>query len=163
MIFLPPQVDCNMEFFPRYVQKPRAMYTFLCDQDTPRRHFEQHARLHSDVSAQVDYWLEQRCPLAYLGCPFSVVRMRPNQPDGAMLAYIPSMANFTVRYPQPEGQGKSPRVGLNDLPYEILLRISRFLDGISLISLSKVSNGPSNLSHTFLIFPKSTKILAAVS
>lgn len=87
-----------MEFFPRYVQKPMAMYTFLCDQDIPRRAFASHARLHSDVVGQVDYWLEQRCPLAYLGCPFSAIRLRPNCRPDASLAYLPATNTFTVRY-----------------------------------------------------------------
>ncbi|VDK43562.1 unnamed protein product [Taenia asiatica] len=91
------QVDCQMEFFPRYVQKPPAMYTFLCAQDIPRRAYARHTLLHSEAVVQVDYWLEQRCPLAYLGCPFSVVRLRPNSP-AAHLAYMPTVNAFTVRY-----------------------------------------------------------------
>lgn len=91
------QVDCQMEFFPRYVQKPPAMYTFLCDQDIPRRSYACHTLLHSEAVVQVDYWLEQRCPLAYLGCPFSVVRLRPNS-AAANLAYMPTINAFTVRY-----------------------------------------------------------------
>ncbi|KAM7542434.1 hypothetical protein Aperf_G00000019570 [Anoplocephala perfoliata] len=93
------QVDCQMEFFPRYVQKPAAMYTFLCDQDVPRAAYARHMLLHSEAVVQADYWLEQRCPLAYLGCPFSVVRLRPNDNSPpARLAYIPNLNAFTVCY-----------------------------------------------------------------
>lgn len=88
-----------MEFFPRYVQKPAAMYTFLCDQDVPRAAYARHTLLHSEAVVQADYWLEQRCPLAYLGCPFSVVRLRPNDNSPpARLAYIPNLNAFTVCY-----------------------------------------------------------------
>ncbi|VUZ56621.1 unnamed protein product [Hymenolepis diminuta] len=93
------QVDCQMEFFPRYVQKPAAMYTFLCDQDVPRAAYARHTLLHSEAIVQADYWLEQRCPLAYLGCPFSVVRLRPNGTSPpSRLAYIPTLNAFTVCY-----------------------------------------------------------------
>ncbi|VDM23089.1 unnamed protein product [Hydatigera taeniaeformis] len=66
-------------------------------QDIPRRAYARHTLLHSEAVVQVDYWLEQRCPLAYLGCPFSVVRLRPNSP-AANLAYMPTVNAFTVRY-----------------------------------------------------------------
>ncbi|VDN98221.1 unnamed protein product [Rodentolepis nana] len=88
-----------MEFFPRYVQKPAAMYTFLCNQDIPRAAYARHTLLHSEAIVQADYWLEQRCPLAYLGCPFSVVRLRPNSTSPpARLAYMPTLNAFTVCY-----------------------------------------------------------------
>uniref|UniRef100_A0A0X3P6J5 F-box only protein 40 n=2 Tax=Schistocephalus solidus TaxID=70667 RepID=A0A0X3P6J5_SCHSO len=140
------QVDCQVQFVPRYVQKPLAMYTFLCDLDVPRRSFGYHCRLHCDALAQADYWLEQRCPLAYLGCPFSIVRLRPNLPD-AVLVYMPAFASFSIRYPEQSVPEVSPtasnagssKVNFNDLPTEILLQISHYLDEISLIILSKVS------------------------
>nr|CDS30000.1 F box only protein 30 [Hymenolepis microstoma]CUU99927.1 F box only protein 30 [Hymenolepis microstoma] len=96
-----------MEFFPRYVQKPAAMYTFLCDQDVPRAAYARHTLLHSEAIVQADYWLEQRCPLAYLGCPFSVVRLRPNNTSPpARLAYMPILNAFTVCY--------TPSVSINE-------------------------------------------------
>lgn len=105
-----------MEFFPRYVQKPAAMYTFLCDQDIPRAAYAQHTLLHSEAVVQADYWLEQRCPLAYLGCPFSVVRLRPNsipiahsQRKPARLAYMPTLNTFTVCYTAEEAITKSTK------------------------------------------------------
>lgn len=103
------KVDCQMEFFPRYVQKPPAMYTFLCDQDIPRRAYSRHTLLHSEAVVQVDYWLEQRCPLAYLGCPFSVVRLRPNSPT-AHLAYMPTINAFTVRYTSADASDSSTTI-----------------------------------------------------
>ncbi|VDM01040.1 unnamed protein product, partial [Schistocephalus solidus] len=121
-------VDCQVQFVPRYVQKPLAMYTFLCDLDVPRRSFGYHCRLHCDALAQADYWLEQRCPLAYLGCPFSIVRLRPNLPDASVPDVSPTASN-----------AGSSKVNFNDLPTEILLQISHYLDEISLIILSKVS------------------------
>lgn len=75
------------------------MYTFLCDQDVPRAAYARHTLLHSEAIVQADYWLEQRCPLAYLGCPFSVVRLRPNGTSPpSRLAYIPTLNAFTVCY-----------------------------------------------------------------
>ncbi|BHF75920.1 hypothetical protein SprV_0501901800 [Sparganum proliferum] len=153
------QVDCQVQFVPRYVQKPLAMYTFLCDLDVPRRSFGYHCRLHCDALAQADYWLEQRCPLAYLGCPFSVVRLRPNLPD-SVLVYMPAFASFSIRYPDQSDQSALevppavPNAGskpnFNDLPTEVLLHISRYLDEISLIILSKVSERLANLCLSLL-------------
>ncbi len=142
-------MDCQVEFFPRYVQKPTAMYTFLCNEDIPRRCFETHSLLHSEALVQADYWLEQRCPLAYLGCPFSVVRLRPNgdtagtsQPVG-QLAYSAAVNTFTVRYDSHCAGGgttglKASGVGgcddirnrLERLPRELLQRIISFLDEV---------------------------------
>ncbi|VDD81618.1 unnamed protein product [Mesocestoides corti] len=143
------QVDCQMEFFPRYVQKPPAMYTFLCDQDIPRRAYGHHTLLHSEALVQVDYWLEQRCPLAYLGCPFSVVRLRPNT-QSAYLAYIPTVNVFTVRYTDEHNPQTVRRLNnsnsedfscsrLDQLPRELLQKIINMLDEVSLMSLSQVS------------------------
>ena len=124
-----------MEFFPRYVQKPPAMYTFLCDQDIPRYAHARHSLLHSEAVVQVDYWLEQRCPLAYLGCPFSVVRLRPNS-SAACLAYMPTVNAFTVRYttvdstPPTASSSGDAICRLEQLPLEVLKRIISMLDEV---------------------------------
>ena len=133
-----------MAFFPRYVQKPPAMYTFLCDQDIPRHAYARHSLLHSEAVVQVDYWLEQRCPLAYLGCPFSVVRLRPNT-STACLAYMPTVNAFTVRYTTAStgtsaaspivnstSSNGPPLCHLERLPLEILKRILSMLDEVRL-------------------------------
>lgn len=148
-----------MDLFPRYVQKPSAMYTFLCDQDVRRCDFEGHSRLHSDALVQVDYWLEQRCPLAYLGCPFSAVRLRPNKLD-ANLTYLPALANFSVRYQTEDSRQVTvsgprcavlwPHFWIDDLPAEVVLYLFCFLDDLSLINLSRVSKRLATLCNMIL-------------
>ena len=58
-------LDLSIECIPRYQNKPKSMYTFVCAQDFRRDQYADHYRnWHSDIHGGLDGWLEQRCPLA---------------------------------------------------------------------------------------------------
>ena len=40
--------------------------------------------IHQEIHPGLGGLLEQRCPLAYMGCPFSITRMTPGQPDSTL-------------------------------------------------------------------------------
>ncbi|XP_076471822.1 F-box only protein 30-like isoform X2 [Babylonia areolata] len=75
-------VSMSVECIARCQPKPRNTYTFVCAQDVRRDEFAGHFHaVHDRIQSDLSGWMEQRCPLAYLGCPFSFRRFRPNLPN----------------------------------------------------------------------------------
>ena len=71
-------VGLGVECIARYQPKLPNTYTFLCAQHVRRDQFSQHFQsVHTRIHCHLNGWLEQRCPLAYLGCPFSFQRLKP--------------------------------------------------------------------------------------
>ncbi|XP_005106658.1 F-box only protein 30 [Aplysia californica] len=75
-------VNIGHECINKYVPKPASMYSFICAQDFRRDEYPWHFKnVHQEIHQGFCGWLEQRCPLAYLGCNFSFHRMAPAQPN----------------------------------------------------------------------------------
>ncbi|KAJ8299084.1 hypothetical protein KUTeg_023144 [Tegillarca granosa] len=72
-------VSLNIECISKYQPKPFKMYTFLCAQNFRRDEYAWHTKnVHHDIQCGLNGWLQQRCPLAYQGCNFSVQKFYPN-------------------------------------------------------------------------------------
>ncbi|KAF7258603.1 hypothetical protein EG68_03854 [Paragonimus skrjabini miyazakii] len=126
----------------------------ICGKVIPRAYHDAHCRWHSDVLRQIDGSIELRCPLYKLGCNFVAVRLRPNDPNCRLL-YNPMLNRFAIGLAadgisacRPDishgdvvlPQSTAPAaVGLNDMPTEIVVYLSRFLDDTALVCLSQVS------------------------
>ncbi|GFN87723.1 Zinc finger protein 76 [Plakobranchus ocellatus] len=75
-------VNIGFECINKYVQKSPSMYTFICAQNFRRDQYRWHFKnVHQEIHQGMHGWLEQRCPLAYLGCTFSFMRLEPAQPN----------------------------------------------------------------------------------
>ncbi|XP_071100521.1 F-box only protein 30-like [Haliotis cracherodii] len=73
-------VDINIDCITKYQPKPAEMFTFLCAQEFRRDEYAWHFKnVHNDIQSCLNGWMEQRCPLAYLGCTFSFRRFQPSK------------------------------------------------------------------------------------
>ncbi|XP_046581681.1 F-box only protein 30-like [Haliotis rubra] len=73
-------VDINIDCITKYQPKPPEMFTFLCAQEFRRDEYAWHFKnVHNDIQSCLNGWMEQRCPLAYLGCTFSFRRFQPSK------------------------------------------------------------------------------------
>ena len=90
-------LDLNLESITRYQAKPRSMYTFLCAQEFRRDEYCSHVKhIHEEIHAGLSGWLEQRCPLAHYGCPYSIRQRYPGQ-KGADVIYNTALESFGIR------------------------------------------------------------------
>lgn len=124
-----------------------------CGHIVHRSHFAQHYLLHSDVQAQLDGWIELRCPLTYLGCTFAAVRLRPNG-ERNKLIYNPRSATFATRVETQRDQDHEPLLKAFDwikMPPELLFYLSLYLDDYTLFSLSKVSKRLNEVCRKILL------------
>ncbi|CAH8522535.1 unnamed protein product [Heterobilharzia americana] len=144
------QIDktLNSEF----VDSPLSSYMcdhpgYVCGRTVQRTNYGSHYQLHSNVQAQLDGWIELRCPLSFLGCKYAVVSLRPNNEYNHLL-YNPTLATYTIRYESENVEcnqsifSKSTHMKYFDfdkLPTELLIYLSFFLDDMSLLCLSRVS------------------------
>ncbi|CAN0224426.1 unnamed protein product [Lampetra fluviatilis] len=162
-------LDLVLECVTRYQAKPRSMFTFVCGQLFRRDEFPHHFKnVHGDIHAGLNGWLEQRCPLAHYGCPYTQQRLCPSAP-GAKVVHSTRLGSFGVlpfvppehrdhgrsAAPSPiaslsdddDGVRPAPALGdsggerdrLSRLPLEVLQQVARRLDGYSLCQLSLVS------------------------
>ncbi|XP_075930780.1 F-box only protein 30-like isoform X1 [Petromyzon marinus] len=162
-------LDLVLECVTRYQAKPRSMFTFVCGQLFRRDEFPHHFKnVHGDIHAGLNGWLEQRCPLAHYGCPYTQQRLCPSAP-GAKVVHSTRLGSFGVLPfvpPEHRDYGRSaapspiasssdddddrarpaPALGdsgerdrLSRLPLEVLQQVARRLDGYSLCQLSLVS------------------------
>ncbi|XP_061428340.1 F-box only protein 30-like [Lethenteron reissneri] len=162
-------LDLVLECVTRYQAKPRSMFTFVCGQLFRRDEFPHHFKnVHGDIHAGLNGWLEQRCPLAHYGCPYTQQRLCPSAP-GAKVVHSTRLGSFGVLPfvpPEHRKHGRSaapspiasssddddavrpaPALGdsggerdrLSRLPLEVLQQVARRLDGYSLCQLSLVS------------------------
>ena len=72
--------------------------------------------------------MEQRCPLAQYGCPFSLRRINPATP-GTSIMHSSDLQSFGVRQPEREMVNYGGSDYLSRLPDELLMRIGLTLDG----------------------------------
>ncbi|GFS16468.1 F-box only protein [Elysia marginata] len=74
-------VNIGFECINKYVYKPPCMYNFICAQNFRRDQFPWHFKnVHQEIYQGSQGWMEERCPLAYMGCTFSFRRLEPAQP-----------------------------------------------------------------------------------
>ncbi|KAH8876330.1 F-box only protein 30 [Schistosoma japonicum] len=148
-----PSISVRLKFVNSFV-KPG----YICGRTVQRTNYGSHYQLHSNVQAQLDGWIELRCPLSFLGCKYAVVNLRPNSEYNHLL-YNPALATFTTRYESATNQrdipiySKSTNNGFFDfdqLPAELLIYLSFFLDDMSLLSLSKISKRLSTVYNNIL-------------
>lgn len=99
--------------------------------------FADHMRNHSDLHKGFDGWLEARCPLSFLGCPFTCRRWRPLA-DGYKVEFNHELGTYVTSWePQNDVAAASEAsCYLLRLPPELLLHIGAYLDGLSLTSLA---------------------------
>ncbi|CAL1542895.1 unnamed protein product, partial [Lymnaea stagnalis] len=90
-------VNIGFECINKYVIKNPSIYTFICAQNFRRDEYRWHFKnVHQEIYSGFSGWLEQRCPLAYMGCTFSYHRMEPAQPNRA-LYHSPLLESFGLR------------------------------------------------------------------
>lgn len=138
-----------------------SAFSYTCGhffrRDECRRHFR---NAHADIQASLGGWLQQRCPLAYLGCTFTQTRMEPaGHPAaikfrGGATSFVlqpevtSSLSGGESREVQREaGQDVDP---LSCLPLEVLQQIAAYLDGYTLSQLALVSRLMREVCATLL-------------
>ncbi|OQV21999.1 putative F-box only protein 30 [Hypsibius exemplaris] len=134
-------VNVVVESITRYQTKPKSMLTFVCGQSFRRSEYAAHYRnVHSEIQGGLT-WIEQRCPLAQYGCPFSHRRVYPGQPKNAALIHSTDLQSFGVHHVDDPAHlpHNAEEDYLSQMPEEILLRIGHFLDGFALNNFSRVS------------------------
>ncbi|KAK6972991.1 F-box only protein 30 [Biomphalaria glabrata] len=90
-------VNIGFECINKYVAKPASMYTFICAQNFRRDEYRWHFKnVHLEIHQGFSGWLEQRCPLAQLGCTYSFHRMEPTQPN-RQLHHSPLLESFGLK------------------------------------------------------------------
>ncbi|XP_018644682.1 hypothetical protein Smp_212120 [Schistosoma mansoni] len=154
----------GVDFGNGFVESPLSSYMcghpgYICGCAVQRTNYGSHYQLHSNVQAQLDGWIELRCPLSFLGCKYAVVNLRPNSEYNHLL-YNPTLATFTTRYESETNQHNiltpyskltnSECFNFDQLPAELLIYLSFFLDDMSLLCLSKVSNRLSTVYKNIL-------------
>jgi hypothetical protein len=131
--------DIKVETVTRNQVKPRAMYTFLCGAELRRDQWEGHCKnVHSDIHGGLNNWLEARCPLSAYGCGFSSRRLYPGSDPRAAVVFCQATQSFGIR-PPPVEVRPGGRLGLHQLPAEVLQYAFSFLDCWSLGSVALVS------------------------
>nr|CAH8850369.1 unnamed protein product [Trichobilharzia regenti] len=166
----------------KFVDSPLSSYMcdhpgYVCGRTVHRTNYGSHYQLHCNVQAQLDGWIELRCPLSFLGCKYAVVSLRPNSEHNHLL-YNPTLATFTTRCESDSIDytkaiySKSTNLqydfDFDKLPAELLVYLSFFLDNMSLLCLSRVSQRLSliykNILYARLIVtPKWDKIHYKIS
>ncbi|GAU88887.1 hypothetical protein RvY_01505 [Ramazzottius varieornatus] len=131
-------VNVVVETITRYQTKPKSMLTFVCGQSFRRSEYGSHYKnVHSEIQGGLT-WMEQRCPLAQYGCPFSLRRINPATP-GASIMHSSDLQSFAVRQTQKGLPNYSGEDLLSRLPDELLYRIGTKLDGFALNNLARTS------------------------
>lgn len=132
--------------------KTSSAFSYMCGRFFRRDEYRTHVRnVHCDIQGSLNGWFQQRCPLAYLGCTFTLLRFRPMGHQAA-IKYCDNVKSLALQpqviYPSCEegntfcplkngGHNLDP---LSMLPVEILQHIARYLDSLTLSQLSQVSH-----------------------
>ncbi|XP_021949208.1 F-box only protein 40 [Folsomia candida] len=145
-------------------RKPDALFTFMCCREFRRDEFPDHfSHIHSHIHTQLNGWLFTRCPMATLGCDFGLERMQPID-ENYNVIYNRTSDSFCVRQKSTsqdthntssslhsstksqnlnlditqEVTSKTDEnmVSLSSLPFELLVHLTKYLDPLSLNSLS---------------------------
>ncbi|XP_026151657.1 F-box only protein 40 [Mastacembelus armatus] len=154
-------VDIETEPVTRRHNKTSSAFSYMCGHFFRRDEYRSHFRnVHSDIQASLSGWLQQRCPLAYLGCTFAQTRLQPAGQQ-ATIKFCQDVSTFVLQ-PQVlsslfEGGKKIPQRNgshnldlLSRLPLEILQHIAGYLDSFTLSQLSQVSHLMRQVCATLL-------------
>ncbi|XP_007906898.2 F-box only protein 40 [Callorhinchus milii] len=155
-------LELQTECITRRYNRLSSTFKFTCQQFFRRDEFSSHFKnVHTDIQSSLNGWMEQRCPLAYLGCPYSQQRFCPSRPK-AKVVYNHDQSTFAIRpYISPvlhrsceEKLNVSKRSkkmdALSSLPSEIVRHIACFLDSYSLSQFSQVSVLMNDVCTTLL-------------
>ena len=134
-------LDATIETVTRLQTKPKAMYTFVCSQEFRRDEYAHHCQVvHDEIIGGLNNWVEDRCPLSYLGCGFTNRRLFPG--PSSTLIFSPAVESFGITQKDvkalPATTGDDHK-SLIDLPLELLLDIITYLDSFSISNLAVVS------------------------
>ncbi|XP_023260700.1 F-box only protein 40 [Seriola lalandi dorsalis] len=145
-------VHVEAESVTRRHNKASSAFSYMCGHFFRRDEYRSHFRnVHSDIQASLSGWLQQRCPLAYLGCTFTQTRLQPagqqatikfSQDASAFVLrpQVPSPLCEDVKTSRPQRNGAHNLDPLSRLPLEILQHIAGYLDSSTLSQLSQVSH-----------------------
>ena len=146
----PTHLDVNIETIHRMHVKPFNIRSFICGKVFRRDEIQQHIiNIHQEIIPGLGSgWIVSRCPLSYLGCPFSVDNLAPNS-DKYRIKFSRLDDNFCCRYISDDCKPLEVKTknkskftkNLSSLPVEIIFYICQFLDPISLRALSLTSKG----------------------
>ena len=141
-----------IETIPKF-QKNYPMYSIPCNVDLRRDQYCSHFKnVHDDIHGGLNYWIQQRCPLAQYGCPFIRRRFSPGSKGGRLVfdheidnfGVIPEKAqiNLTLKH--------ETDFHLLSLPLELIERIAFYLDSFSINQFSKVCRTTHELCRNML-------------
>ncbi|CAG7815848.1 unnamed protein product [Allacma fusca] len=141
-----PRLNPIVEIVPRSKIKPRNIFTFMCAREFRRDEYAGHFQyVHSAVLTQLNGWLFNRCPMAAQGCSFGVERMFPLDSNHRIIynkdvdAFCTTQIDCDIVETEPKdtvsGEYYQPTV-LCDIPFEVLVHLTQYLDPLSLSSLS---------------------------
>ncbi|XP_067364596.1 F-box only protein 40 isoform X2 [Channa argus] len=154
-------VHVEAEPVTRRHNKTSSAFSYMCGHFFRRDEYSSHSRnVHSDIQASLSGWLQQRCPLAYLGCTFAQTRLHPAG-QRATIKFCQNVSSFVLqplvpsslckdRTPSPQRNGLHGLDLLAGLPLEILQRIAAYLDSFALSQLSQVSHLMRDVCATLL-------------
>ncbi len=130
-------MNLTTDFLPRFMKKHRTFYAFVCSQSVRRDQFYWHYRnLHNDVISSLDGWMLRRCPYTQYGCNKQFARLVPSGKLCQKLRFNPILTSFAFLDDSKVSKSHNKCRSLADLPVEILLEITSFMDGASLSCLS---------------------------
>uniref|UniRef100_A0A672FNT2 F-box protein 40 n=1 Tax=Salarias fasciatus TaxID=181472 RepID=A0A672FNT2_SALFA len=152
----------GVESVTRRHNKTSSAFSYMCGSFFRRDEYRSHFRnVHCDIQASLNGWFQQRCPLAYLGCTFTLSRFGPAGHE-AGIKYCKDVNSLTLRpqaaCPPCEGgktfsplkDGAHSMDPLSRLPLEILQHIAGYLDSLALSQLSQVSHLMREVCATLL-------------
>ncbi|XP_054651285.1 F-box only protein 40 [Dunckerocampus dactyliophorus] len=148
-------VRTETESVTRRHNKTSSAFSYKCGLFFRRDEYRSHFRnVHSDIQAGLDGWLQQRCPLAYLGCTFAQNRLQPAGQQ-AEVKYHHGVNKVVIRPDVPSGLLEAVKTSrhpdpLSCLPLEILQHVARYLDTFTLSQLSQVSRLMREVCATLL-------------
>ncbi|KAK2846680.1 hypothetical protein Q5P01_009679 [Channa striata] len=154
-------VHVEAEPVTRRHNKTSSAFSYMCGHFFRRDEYRSHFRnVHSDIQASLSGWLQQRCPLAYLGCTFAQTRLHPAG-QRATIKFCPNISSFVLQPLVPSSlcedtKTSAQRNGLHNLdllarlPLEILQHIAGYLDSFALSQLSQVSHLMRDVCATLL-------------
>lgn len=128
-----------IETIPKF-QKNYPMCSIPCGVDLRRDQYCSHFKnVHTDVHGGLNYWIQQRCPLAQYGCPYVRERLRPGSKEGC-LVFDHEIDNFGVMpscFGSQCSKEEGPTFDLLSLPFELIEKIVIYLDSFSINQFAK--------------------------
>lgn len=154
-------VHVETEPVTRRHNKASSAFSYMCGRFFRRDEYRSHFRnVHSDIQSSLNGWLQQRCPLAYLGCTFTQTRFQPAGHQ-ATIKFCQNVSAFVLqphvasalcedKKTSPQRNGTYMLDPLSRLPLEILQHIAGYLDSFTLSQLSQVSHLMREVCATLL-------------